>query len=326
MESWIISSILSFLASETSRLVKHLFYILPFYPSASWSLWRRQTNLKIHLKWFLFCLNCLSSYHGFFVEQWSFKVQDNWSLIWESNVSPKFKHSLWHFLKHCLSTSEKLISKGVSYPPNWCFCSYPFENVYGPWSTPKTIQLKVTKNLCLICFSIFNIKKEPRLWLFFGVWKNWNNKVWGNIDSSPTIVVSQALQYFSKWLSARNKSSFVMPTPIAAPTSYMVSSSTRLYIKCNIDAAMFKDQNSFDIGLCLWDDFGTYIKARTQLFPIIPQPQEGNLDFCSPPSHSMDTTTLVNKCCLRNKLQIDQGQYQICKKGTQCFPCFINQV
>ncbi|KHN21048.1 hypothetical protein glysoja_034170, partial [Glycine soja] len=46
-------------------------------------------------------------------------------------------------------------------------------------------------------------------------------------------------------------------------------------IKCNLDAGIFKDQNAFGInGFCLRYDHGSFIKARTELHPGMPQPQE----------------------------------------------------
>ncbi|KAH1242874.1 hypothetical protein GmHk_07G020095 [Glycine max] len=68
---------------------------------------------------------------------------------------------------------------------------------------------------------------------------------------------------------------------IRAPTSTHAScssSSTTLWsppisgsIKCNLDATIFKDQNSFNIEICLRDDHGSFIKARTEFHLGIPQ-------------------------------------------------------
>ena len=46
------------------------------------------------------------------------------------------------------------------------------------------------------------------------------------------------------------------------------------YIKCNIDASIFKDQNAFGAGVCTRDSQGTFLKARTMWFPGIAEQHE----------------------------------------------------
>ncbi|KAG4918444.1 hypothetical protein JHK85_056725 [Glycine max] len=45
-------------------------------------------------------------------------------------------------------------------------------------------------------------------------------------------------------------------------------------LKCNLDVALFIDQNKFGIGFCMRDDQGTFIKARTELYPGTPTAHE----------------------------------------------------
>ncbi|KAH1220152.1 hypothetical protein GmHk_12G033889 [Glycine max] len=46
------------------------------------------------------------------------------------------------------------------------------------------------------------------------------------------------------------------------------------FIKCNLDAAIFKEEKYFGIGKCLHDNNGLFIKARTCFFNGISQPSE----------------------------------------------------
>jgi len=45
-------------------------------------------------------------------------------------------------------------------------------------------------------------------------------------------------------------------------------------VKCNMDAANFKDQRCYGVGMCLRDLNGEYIAAKITWFQGIPQPQE----------------------------------------------------
>jgi hypothetical protein len=45
-------------------------------------------------------------------------------------------------------------------------------------------------------------------------------------------------------------------------------------VKCNVDAAIFKEQGCYGVGMCLRDVNGKFIVAKTAWFYGIPQPQE----------------------------------------------------
>jgi hypothetical protein len=45
-------------------------------------------------------------------------------------------------------------------------------------------------------------------------------------------------------------------------------------LKCNIDVALFKDQHKFGVGMCIRNDQGRFVKARTMWFHGNPPPME----------------------------------------------------
>ncbi|KAG4384173.1 hypothetical protein AAZX31_13G209100 [Glycine max] len=102
------------------------------------------------------------------------------------------------------------------------------------------------------------------------------------------MVVSLAFHFFYEWLFVRASSSSTSQVPNEHSTTW--SPPPHGSIKSNMDAAIFKDKNSFGIGLYLHDEFGSFIKARTQLIPGIPQPQEAEISCSS-------STTTALKCC-----------------------------
>ncbi|KAG4960342.1 hypothetical protein JHK82_037029 [Glycine max] len=79
------------------------------------------------------------------------------------------------------------------------------------------------------------------------------------------MVVSLAFHFFYEWLFVRASSSSTSQVPNEHSTTW--SPPPHGSIKSNMDAAIFKDKNSFGIGLYLHDEFGSFIKARTQLIP-----------------------------------------------------------
>ena len=45
-------------------------------------------------------------------------------------------------------------------------------------------------------------------------------------------------------------------------------------MKCNVDAAIFKHQGCYGVGMCLGGDRGEFIKAKTVWYKGLPQPKE----------------------------------------------------
>jgi len=46
------------------------------------------------------------------------------------------------------------------------------------------------------------------------------------------------------------------------------------YLKCNLDAALFGDQQCFGIGICIRNAQGQFIKVLTKWFKCYPSPLE----------------------------------------------------
>ncbi|KAH1069039.1 hypothetical protein HKD37_03G007122 [Glycine soja] len=107
--------------------------------------------------------------------------------------------------------------------------------------------------------------------------KTRNQKVWENVETTSSIVVSLALQSYSEWLSAdASNNIYISASPPS--TSQQIWTPPAIGLpKCNFDAIIFKDQNVFGIGMCLRDDNGTFIKAKTKHYQGTPQPQEAEV-------------------------------------------------
>jgi ribonuclease HI len=66
----------------------------------------------------------------------------------------------------------------------------------------------------------------------------------------------------------------------AAPAQRLQQQQTRWqppdadYLKCNVDAAIFEEQRSFGIGMCIRDSHGNFIKASIKWYDGVPPPSE----------------------------------------------------
>jgi hypothetical protein len=81
--------------------------------------------------------------------------------------------------------------------------------------------------------------------------------------SSPQTATNASNFYSQQWsLSVNNTSTIRCEKP--APGE----------VKCNVDAAIFKDQGCYGVGMCLRDENGHFIAAKTAWFHGLAQPQE----------------------------------------------------
>lgn len=116
------------------------------------------------------------------------------------------------------------------------------------------------------------------LWLYFGVFEGKVIKSCWKVNKIPTkLSVHLALQHLSDWKQICGKipSLRVHQSLITnnSKNNTWIPPSTP-YMKCNIDATLFKSTNSFGISACMRDSNGVYIAARTQSYQGDPTPQE----------------------------------------------------
>ena len=101
--------------------------------------------------------------------------------------------------------------------------------------------------------------------------KGWTNTL---SKSHPKIPVSHARQFFHQWWFARRPHN-IQPTTRAIIQEWEKPSSD--FLKLNIDAALFTDQHSFGLGLCIRDHSGGFVRARSFLLQGNPDPREAEV-------------------------------------------------
>ncbi|KHN38789.1 hypothetical protein glysoja_047929, partial [Glycine soja] len=131
-------------------------------------------------------------------------------------------------------------------------------------------------------FELLHVQQEQKkkiialtLW---SIWKSRNQMIWDQQQPQPKMAISMAMLCSSSMngsrLSVRSNAGNFLPNS-ADPAGNIAWSPPPLgSLKCNVDASIFKEEPSFGIGMCLHDDNGTFVKARTASSMSIPKPDE----------------------------------------------------
>ncbi|MCH86489.1 cytochrome P450, partial [Trifolium medium] len=104
--------------------------------------------------------------------------------------------------------------------------------------------------------------------ILWSIWKQCNNQIWNNVTDAQSFVFSRAATMFHNWRAVRT----------AATTSAETTSSTTTQaeaqrtwlklmarrVKCNIDASFPVNSNRVRIGICIRDEHGVFILAKTE--------------------------------------------------------------
>lgn len=102
--------------------------------------------------------------------------------------------------------------------------------------------------------------------------KRQNEKIWDNVEKNTHISVQFARDYKIQWNAARRQQT----TPEDSNNNIQIRwlSPMKGEVKCNVDAALFKEHNCFGVGMCLRDSRGHFMKVKTTTFYGVPLPYE----------------------------------------------------
>ncbi|KAJ1412101.1 Ribonuclease H superfamily [Sesbania bispinosa] len=200
------------------------------------------------------------------VDNSHYKVQGDWKTLWKLKVPNCVKLFLWRLLRGCLPTRMNLQCKGVSCPATCAFCESALENEWhvffgcmnsiacwqkaGMWQLleqPVSVSEGFQETAFFLLSSLQYNMKHKFAMVLWSLWKQRNEKVWEGVGITSVVVTSHNFCWFP---------------PQAGR------------VKCNVDAALFADQNGFGVGLCLRDDKGQYIKSKVLYHHGSPPPRE----------------------------------------------------
>ncbi|CAJ2632963.1 unnamed protein product [Trifolium pratense] len=215
-------------------------------------------------------------------------VAGQWNNIWHAKIPPKVKNLIWRIGRDVLPTRKKLNSRGVQCPMHCVVCNDGDEDsTHVLFSCTRSIQcwqqaglwahistgLGANNNIAENLFSILHRLNKDQQELFcvlvWSIWKRRNNKVWEDVTDSDQTVVERAKHLITSWRSAqqiRQSAHITQPSP--QQTVWTKPRHGRY--KCNVDASFSLDRNKVGIGMCLRDDHGRFVAARTEwIEPIV---------------------------------------------------------
>ncbi|XP_024632220.1 uncharacterized protein [Medicago truncatula] len=97
----------------------------------------------------------------------------------------------------------------------------------------------------------------------WSIWKQRNNKVWNELTDAQRFVFDRAKTLLDDWKTAKD---FCQPTSnMQRPVQYpRWQKPLEGRFKCNIDASFSKHLNRVGIRICIRDDSGSFVLARTE--------------------------------------------------------------
>jgi len=134
----------------------------------------------------------------------------------------------------------------------------------GLWS-PLMAAFDTNASFPTNVFSILQDLDQQQKYIFgvtlWSIWKHQNNKVWNNVTETAQAICDRAGSLLISWRNAR-----IIRHPIPQHSitpndlKWIKPSSNRF--KCNVDASFPQAFNRVDIGVCIRDDEGRFMKNQ----------------------------------------------------------------
>ena len=140
------------------------------------------------------------------------------------------------------------------------------EHVRSCWTlefnwAKKIYQVESISKLIFKLLETSNSNLQSRIaMVLWCIWRRRNKRLWNEVDTTPNISISLTMQFFHEWSHARKTSQ----PPRAIHTTNTHSWWTKPqkdYLKINVDATLFTNENKFGIGLCLHSEDRTFTKT-----------------------------------------------------------------
>lgn len=189
-----------------------------------------------------------------------------WENVWEAKVPGRVKMTLWQLLRGCLPTRYNLGQRGVPCIQCCPHCEIGVEEeqhiFFGcqksrqVWEAAGMLEVvdaavQMTNNYKETVFQLLKNSDEQRkttaAMLLWSIWKRRNEKLWNNNDISALISTRLAMEYLHNWKAARlfldistMYNSSVAVEQEQTQQRWQRPNAGRL--KCNVDAAIFKEQ------------------------------------------------------------------------------------
>ncbi|WJX13206.1 hypothetical protein P8452_03622 [Trifolium repens] len=212
------------------------------------------------------------------------RVNGNWNLVWNIKAPPKVKNLIWRICRRCLPTRVRLRDKGVDCVQVCALCNIDnedSEHVFfkcpssqNVWNMAGFLQVVTnainnSTNIQSIMFQILQQLSKDDTAVFactlWSIWKQRNNKIWNNVIDAQNFVFSRAVNMLQEWKAVRD----IASKPVSATKATVVRAWCKPMtgrVKCNIDASFPTNSNKVGIGMCIRDEHGVFILAKTEWY------------------------------------------------------------
>ncbi|KAH1219407.1 hypothetical protein GmHk_13G039538 [Glycine max] len=177
-----------------------------------------------------------------------------------------------------------------------------FLDVSVHWAN-KELQVEGTKELVFYLLSSLSSHSSSKFCII--IWSIWND-----LEVSPHISISLAMQFLADWQHARAKSN-TTPSSTTNQNSVQWHKPPTGQIKCNMDATIFSHDTRFGVGLCLRDETGRIIRAKTSWHPwtkefnisnVIFESDCKNVEDVNHAAHSLVRTSRFYVCSVFHRI------------------------
>ncbi|XP_057803521.1 uncharacterized protein LOC131018835 [Salvia miltiorrhiza] len=223
-------------------------------------------------------------------------VEGQWASLWKLKVPPKVRNFLWRAGRNNLPTKDKLFSRGITVGGECVLCRTGFENLWHLFfQCPFADECWRISNLQPLIEAVVDSCKsfsEAHFKIMGGsveettaricmtlwqIWKDRNTVVWKNATLSPANSILQAAHARAEWLLAWSRRPQRNSQPEAATICKGWHPLPLGNVKCDVDAAFFKDDYSMGIWLVLRDHEGAYILGKSVKMLGLRSVEEGEL-------------------------------------------------
>jgi hypothetical protein len=237
-----------------------------------------------------------AGYRSIMSEAWSRRdtsSNKNWLALWNINAPPKTKHLIWRVCKGCIPTRNHLLQHHVDCGENCPLCTEHVENEFHIFFTcPRVLPCWEAAGLSSVILQrvhsfnnaadlLFDICSNADsdiagrvASLLWHIWQSRNDVVWNHTQLAPVQIGLQAFNAWQAWYAANNSQS--ADHHEAQNNNYpRWKKPSEGWIKLNVDAAFFRDQNKTSTACCVRRDDGSFLCAQTCSFSLVPTALEG---------------------------------------------------
>ncbi|PNY10976.1 cytochrome p450 [Trifolium pratense] len=162
-----------------------------------------------------------------------------------------------------ITNSVEANKSSSSIPVNCAMCNGDDEDITHIYSGVRERYIAGSMRDCGILNILDKAQQELLTVMAWSIWKGRNNQVWNNTSDSCQTVLERALHLITSWRNAQQLCSLTHVMQLVQQQTYWSKPRIGRY-KCNIDASFSMPHNKVGVGMCIRDDKGQFVAARTE--------------------------------------------------------------